>query len=276
MKNIQLTTIALCLIFVATCQEIPVGQFGLYARADLPIRSSMPNMSSNFGMGLMGARRLTDTFPIFLELKGSLGRYHSTSATESFFLVPGQTTQINVNYRSNLHHFQIGTKLYFSPFYKKIRGFITPQFGHSFFRTAIRFSEPEPQQIQPDEDLCAPMHNEVKHRSSLWTYGGELGAEINLPSIHDVNQPGNGRFFVSISYLGSFRNAEYVNVKYMQHEPQGAFQNNHHHHTDGQGRPLTGEFINLSTNMTHEHKIAEIYSNPMRLITLNIGFKINL
>ena len=201
MKNLLLTTFALGFIFLSTGQEIPIGQFGMYAKADIPIQASMTNMSPNFGIGLLGARRLTDNFPIYLELKGSLGRYHSASTTESFYLVQGQTTQINVNYRSNLHHFQIGTKLYFTPFDRKIKGFITPQFGHSFFRTVIRFSEPEPDNIPQDEDVCAPVHRDVKHRSSLWTYGGELGMEINLPSINDANQPGKGRFFISISYL---------------------------------------------------------------------------
>lgn len=273
MSRLHVLTLFIGLHLNGLSQRPPVAQFGLYTAVDFPLASTMPYMSPNLGIGILGARRLTPDLPIYLELKGSLGRYHQAQSSESFFLTQGVTTQINVRYRSNLNHLRMGTKVYFTPMRYKVKGFITPQFGHSFFRTVIRFAEPEPEDMEMDE--CAPVHRDVKHRSSLWTYGGEIGLEVNLRSVDNYEKEGDGRFFFSVSYLGSFRNAEYVNVKYMKSEPNGPYNHNHQHNADQPGRPLTAEFINLSTNMTHDHKIAEIYTSPLHLLTFNIGFKIN-
>ena len=56
----------------------------------------------------------------------------------------------------------------------------------------------------------------------------------------------------------------------MEDHEHGVMDGNNH--TDGDGRPLTTQFVNVNSNFNHEHKIAEIYNTHLPFISINIGY----
>ena len=65
---------------------------------------------------------------------------------------------------------------------------------------------------------------------------------------------------------------DYINVRYMSGHEHGVSAGGHNHANMDEDRDLTTEFVNLSTDNIHEHKIAEVYHTPLRFITVNIGY----
>ena len=132
-----------------------------------------------------------------------------------------------------------------------------------------------------DVDQCAPIENRVVHKFNGLVYGGEAGVEVNL--LKKRSQFGEGIFLtLSASMLRSFRDVEYINADYLQDEmPAPATGNGSHQH--GQSTPNTrgsydfnAQFINVSSNEVHYHKVAELYRTPLHFVGLNAGLVVRI
>lgn len=238
------------------------AQFGFYGVVESPIRSAMPKMSTNLGIGLQGSYRPMPNFPMFIELKGHLGNYSSQTSEETYIFEDGSQTVTDVTFSSNMHALQLGAKFYYTNYYKIFRGYVTPQIGFHSMRSRIRIADPM------DEDDCAPLENRIAFKNTGLTYGGELGVDIDMKRLITQNES-NQRLYFSVSYLGSFKEMDYINVKHMEDHQHDV----HHTEPATEGdRDLTTQFVNVSNNDLHEHKIAEIYSTKLSFIAFNLGY----
>lgn len=265
MKYLYTLIIAFCSATVLSQYEYN-GQFGLYGTADVPIRSQMPRMSTNFGAGMLFAYKPVRNIPLFLELRGNVGSYHSKTSKETFIFDDGTTTVTDVRFSSGMAKVQLGTKFYYTNFYRPVRGYVTPQIGYNFMRSRIRIADPE------DEDDCMPLENRIAHKSSGLTYGLEVGLEVDVMGLIRGGDHSKGRLYVSASYLGSIKKMDYINTRFMNEHEHVVYDEAHGHHVGEDGRALTATFVNVSNNDLHEHKIAEIYQTHLRFITINIGY----
>lgn len=236
------------------------GQFGFYTPIEIPIRSEMPNMSPNIGFGVQGSYRPFPNVPIFVELKGNLGVYSAKTSKETYLFGDGSSTITDVHYRSSMNKIMLGTKIYFTSFYKPVRGFITLQIGYNAMRSRIRIDDPE------DTDGCTPLENNIAHRNGGFTYGGEIGVDLDVKKIFKGEEAVRGRMYVSLAYLSSFKELDYINIKYMSDHEHGMEMAN------DDNRDVTTQFLNISSNNVHEHKIAEVYRTKLNFVTINIGY----
>lgn len=264
MKYFYLFIISL-LPFITQSQGEYNGQFSLFGTADVPIRTTMPRMSPNYGAGVQFSYKPANRIPLFIELKGSVGQYDSRTSKETFIFDDGSATVTDVSFRSNMNKIQLGTKIYYTSFYRPVRGYVTPQIGYHFMNSRIRIEDPE------DEDDCMPLKNRIAHRSSGLTYGLEAGLELDVIGLIGGDYS-ESRVYFSVAYLGSFKKIDYVNTRYMNEHEHGVYEGEHGHYVDSDGRALTAQFINLSSNDLHEHKIAEVYRTYLRFININIGY----
>lgn len=236
------------------------GQFGFFTPIDVPVKSEMPKMSPSIGIGAQGSYRPFPNIPVFVELKGNVGLYSSVTSKETYLFGDGSSTVTDVHFKSSMNKIQLGTKVYFSPFYKPVRGFITPQIGYTALRSRIRIDDPQ------DTDGCTPLENRIAHKNGGFTYGGEIGVDLDVKKIFKGEEAVRGRMYASVSYLNSFKALNYINIKYMT---------NHEHGMEMEiddDRDITTQFLNVSNNSIHEHKVAEIYRTKLNFITVNIGY----
>lgn len=238
------------------------AQIGFYGVVESPIRSNMPKMSTNFGIGLQGSYRPMPNFPMFIELKGHLGNYSSQTSEETYLFEDGSQTVTDVTFSSNMHALQLGAKFYYTNYYSIFRGYVTPQIGFHSMRSRIRIADPM------DEDDCAPLENRIAFKNTGLTYGGELGVDIDVKRLITQNES-DQRLYFSVSYLGSFKDMDYINIKHMEEHEHGV---QHSEPATEGDRDLTSQFVNVSNNDLHEHKIAEIYSTKLSFIAFNLGY----
>lgn len=131
--------------------------------------------------------------------------------------------------------------------------------GSQKFYSSIRIADPE------DEDDCKPL--EVKtimsDRTAFYGLGG--GAKIDM-GIFGLEEK---KHFIDIS-LSWIRGGkiDYINTRKLK--------DSHEHEADmdmpEKGKPLNVSFINVSSNLIHEHKVAEIYTTPLRLMDIKVSY----
>jgi hypothetical protein len=258
MKNLYLLLLA-ALPVASLAQK---AQMGAYLATDIPVKSVMPNMSTNFGFGLQFAYKPVEALPMLLELKGNMGQYSNRTLQQTFVFSDDSQTTTNVTYTSAMNRIGLGTKFYIGHEYRSIRGFVTPQIGMSFLRSRIVIADPA------DADDCRPLDRKTTQRDAGIYYGGEAGLEVGFDRLFKNSAEGSkNRLYLSVSYLGSWKTYDYVNVKHMKdhdHEAMG--------HGESSDRDVTAGFVNVSTNNIHEHKVAELYRTQLKFVGINVGY----
>lgn len=243
------------------------GQAGIFIITDVPFKSEMPKMSTNFGVGLQGAYQPSVRIPVALELKGSFGSYSNKTLQQTYIFDSVTSTTTDVRYTSAMNRLNLGTKIYLTNAYTSIRPFVTPQVGYAFMRSKIVIFDPA------DEDDCAALDRETTHRYSGFTYGGEIGVEVAMDRLLKGLEDNRHKLYVSATFSQSFQPFEYVNIRYMQdHNHEAMAPGSHSGHSSEDGRDIEAQFINVSTNDIHEHKIAELYRTNLRFWGINFGY----
>lgn len=236
-------------------------QLNFYIPVDVPFKAEMPYMSTNVGVGMSYAYRPMVNFPMYLELKGSLGSYASQTLNQTFQFGNGNTTETSVSYTSSLNKTLLGSKFIISNDFRPLRIYLTPQAGIAAMRSKIYVADPQ------DEDDCHPLEKRTVQRDLGFVYGGEIGFQLDLQRlIKCVSVENRSHLNVSFSFLTSPEMYDYVNVKHMQ---DGHLDD--HSGADG-SRDLTSKFINVTSNSIHEHKIAEVYRTKFQVWGINVGY----
>jgi hypothetical protein len=237
---------------------------------EIPNKMLMPNMGINvaasFGLTLYPWKSL----PLGFNLNTSFGGYSRTTETKKFYFDDFSTpTVLDIKYYSRMNKILFGIKLInykSSTFFKP---YITAQIGYAYMRSRIYIPDPD------DEDDCAPIENRIVHKSRGLVYGGELGFELNLTSKHlrkEKGYKGQGiHFFASTSILKGFDNIEYINIKHMKDKTHGPIIHSHHHNENKKDKDIIVDFINISSNTVHHHKVAELYRTPLQFRGISAG-----
>lgn len=240
-------------------------QLGAFTSLEVPIHAVMPKMSANFGTGFQFAYKPFRFIPVSLELRPNFGMYSNQTRQETYVFSDSSSTQTDVTYSSAMNKIMFGTKFHIGNEYQKIRGFITPQIGVNFMKSRIVIADPA------DEDDCHPLERNNTHRFSGLTYGGQMGVELDFSLLFkNTVIEGRHKLYASATYLGSFQKFEYINVKHMMDHTHMTTHSGTSSATDTQD--LNAQFINVSSNNTHEHKIAEVYRTNLSYWGINIGY----
>ena len=239
------------------------AQIGGNFSMDFPNRDIMPKMGVVKSIGFAGAVKPVSTLPLWLELKGSLGNYSARIIPQTYVFGNGDQTTVNVNYRSNLHKLLFGARFQIGSEYKLMNFYVTPQIGGAFMNSRIYIEDPN---TQPGE--CKALESTHPHRYRTGVYGGEIGTQINLGKNSGSY---NHRLNIGVIFLPGFKPVEYINVKHMKDEPHGVAGDGSMEH-GGSGREITATFINVTTNATHDHKIAELYRTQLQMWGFSIGY----
>lgn len=249
-------------VSLSNAQDNNQFSVGLNTFVDFPVKSTMSNMSANGGIGLQFAYSPFPSTPFYLELKSGWGLYSMQTLQQTFIFDNGAQTTTDVSYTSKMSKYLFGFKTMIGHEYRLVRGFVTPQIGIARMSSKIAIADPE------DEDDCKVLDSKTTQRFIGAVYGGEAGVDLDLKLLTDKVDQGEIILFAAASYLRGFKHFQYTNVKYMQDGP-------HDTHVEHDDRDINAQFINLSTNQIHEHKIGELYHSALEMIGFNFGIKFN-
>jgi hypothetical protein len=243
-------------------------QVGTYFGTYSPFKSQMPKMSTTYGQGFHFAYKPSAHLPISLDWSSHFGWYYNRTMKETYVFSNGSSTTTDVTYTSKLRNHLFGVKVNLSNDYSAFRPYIKPQLGWATMKSKIWIADPN------DVDDCQPLDKETNHVYRGAVYGGEAGFEIDMNRLFKNVMEENKHFlYFSVAYLRGFGQFEYINQKYMMSHEHGVHEGGSTETEDG--RDLTTQFINVTTQEIHDHKIAEVYKTPYEMWGLKIGYVIN-
>jgi hypothetical protein len=193
-------------------------------------------------------------------LELGIGIYAQETIDQTFQFDNNTTTVIPVDYSSNVFNANIHARFNLLSDKNFIIPYVNAKGGLYNFYSSIYIGDPE------DANGCHALEQEniMNDKTMYWSAGG--GLQIN-PTIFSKNKHRSG-VMIDIS-ANTIRGGEisYINTKHLMDAPASA---------DPDGKPLNVQFINASTQSIHEHKVAQVYTSPLRMLEFRAGVTISL
>ena len=191
----------------------------------------------------------------------SYGGYANLSVPVELQFDNSKPTKTNINYSSNV--FAANGFLQVDLFKK---AFVTPYLmvkgGVQDFHSSVFVEDPT------DIDGCKPLENEsiLSDETRTYSYGG--GLRFALPT------PNYGRrvrqHSIDMQFLATRGgNLDYINAKKLTDHSQHTV---HQPTTGEEGKPLEMRFINVTSNVVHAHKVAEVFTSSLRLLEIKLAY----
>lgn len=263
MKKLILLTSSLVCSFILTAQKMDIG---FNYTADIPFKETMPKMNTAHGGGLVIGYKVLDKAPLYFSADLSTGIYAYKSRKEQYIFSDGTETDTWVNYSSNLHKFLFGFNYDIGKRENLVSGYLTAQGGYAIMNSKIYIEDPN------DPAGCKALVNK-----NTFMYGGGIyaaggGIRINIQQIKKTtsNSLFNHYIDIGIKYIGG-GDFNYVNINHMQEHDHGVTGSGNSNST-GDTRDLTVKFVNVTTNDVHEHKVAEVYTSPFKVMNVKLSY----
>jgi hypothetical protein len=265
--NKRLCTYAVVLLtYTASAQHLDIG---FNYNADIPFRKTMPMMSMNHGAGLFLGYKAKDITPLSFTTDLSIGCFASQQRKEQYTFSDGTVTETYVNYSSNLHKFLFGLNFDLGRQENLISGYLTAQGGYAMMNARIYIEDPN------DPGGCKALVNKntFNYGGGIYAVGG--GVRVNIPKLRNKASNLDQYIDIGVKYMGG-GTFNYVNVKNMEENTHtmAAAGTGSTSPTPGRGntQDLNVQFVNVTTNAIHEHKVAEIYTSKFEMLNLKIGY----
>lgn len=166
----------------------------------------------------------------------------------------GNYINTNVIYNSDVAQAGINATYLLFP-KNKVQPYVTAKMGYMELSSSFSVEDPR------DPEACRVLESETIAGDGTMYWGYGIGFRWNVG-----NNTSRSRNFIDFSITQTRGNAvEYVNVNHL-----------HDHNapptpTDGT-KPLNVTFINASNQNIHQHRIAELYNNPLNLLQFKVGY----
>ena len=193
-------------------------------------------------------------------LEFGIGIYAYERIDQTFQFDNNTTTVLPVDYSSNVFNANLQARFNLVSDKNLVIPYINAKGGLYNFYSSIYIGDPE------DADGCHALEQEniMKDKTMYWSAGG--GLQINTGIFSKKKH--NARVMIDIS-ANTIRGGEisYINTKQLMDAPAT---------TDPDGEPLNVQFINASTQSIHEHKVAQVYTSPLRMLEFRAGITVRL
>ena len=192
---------------------------------------------------------------VYTGIEAGWGVYANDRKTQTFTFDNGDVTKTDVNYSSNVVQGSFTARVLLLE-NKKIMPYVNGKAGYASFYSNIYIEDPH------DNGACKALdkRNIIKDGSIITGYGGGLLADWSVFS--KKIRKGHGYLDLSVNSIRG-NNINYINTKKLYdaaNPPVGS-----------DGKPLSIQFINASTQQIHEHQVAEVYNSPIRLFEYRIS-----
>jgi len=118
------------------------------------------------------------------------------------------------------------------------------------------------------------MYNDILQKDNTWNIGLALGAEYRITGLFNPQkneEKGQAYFSFSAGYIHGGK------ISYMNVEKDATAQSHHHQSNSTNNSDKTDyytQWINTNTQIVHQHHTGYVYTSPIRMLELKIGFSI--
>jgi hypothetical protein len=253
MKILSTLFISCLLYFTASSQSLKfIGNYSL----GLPQQEMAQNIQAIHSLHLGALYQLPGKWKnlsVGLEFGGGIYAYKKIDQTFNFDA--NTSTVVPVIYNSDVINFNLQTRYQLLDEDKNmIVPYLTAKAGLYTFYSNITIEDPD------DPDGCHPLDkkNLIRDKSLYWSAGA--GFLINPYIFSKSKKESPVMFDLSINTIRG-GGLDYINTKDLKDEQD----------LQTGGKPLLAKFINVSTQDVHQHKVAQVYTSPLRILEIKAG-----
>jgi hypothetical protein len=246
---------SLALVLATLFLHAQKKQIGIGYNLYLPGGDMKKGFKAEHGIGMEMLFALKKAPFIWLGADLQVGTYGSSSRRETFTFRDGSSTETDVNLNSQIGNF--GARMRFekprTDNSKRLIPYGQITAGLLSMYSTLYVEDPH------DEDGCRPLEKRTTVKDYTWYAGGGAGL------MYDLSKPSSrSRSFIdlSVSCIGGGKQ-EYANMGKV-------YETNVTNPSEG--KPLNVRFVNVSTNEEHEHRVADIYEHPVKLVQVQVRF----
>jgi hypothetical protein len=254
-------TLTFCAFF--SLSLLMYGQFNgsMNYVASFPQQDMAKNMDAVHQIVLVGGYRLPNAFKqLSVGTELGYGTYANLRVPVTLSFDNSPPTSTHINYASNTFNahafvnYDLTRNTFITP-YVSIKG------GLHNFHSNIQVDDPE------DTDGCQPLERKsiLKDNTASFSYGGGLRYQLCRNKYTGLSRKHYIDFQITQTRGGTI---DYINTKKLE---------DHSHHTatltsSDQAQPLKMKFINVQSNVVHNHMVAEVFSTSLRLLSFKFGY----
>ncbi len=228
--------------------------FGVGYEFGLPTGSMTKGMSPIHSISLNSSLPLNFISP---NLQMGIDFTYGLYASKNFginYRQGGNYINTTVNYNSDVAQAGMFANYLFNS-KGKFQPYVLAKLGYLEMTSSFNVLDPK------DPEACRVLENETIAGDGTLYWGYGLGFRL-----HVGTNTSNKRSFIDISISHTRGNTiDYVNVNHLH---------NHNAPTplSADAKPINVTFINASTQNTHQHRIAELYSKPLNVLQFKLGY----
>lgn len=256
------TFYVLCLMTVSGYAQFS-GSFNY--SAGIPQASMARNINAVHQMVLTGGYKLPRQFS-FLTVGAEigLGTYANMRVPITLSFDNSPPTSTHMNYSSNTFNANAMLSVDLTRD-ALITPYLTVKGGMYNFHSNIRIDDPQ------DRDACRPLESKsiLSNNTLAYTYGGGLRYQIFRNKDVCSRRQQYIDFQITNTTGGTM---EYINTKKLKDPHQHTASISSSSGDGDEVKPLEMNFINVQSNVVHNHKVAEVFKTPLRLLDIRIGY----
>jgi hypothetical protein len=195
-------------------------------------------------------------FAFGLEL--SLAQYGRDKSRQEYTLDDGTVAPMDVIVSNTFVNIMA-----YSRWYLAVEGVLRPyligKLGYSEFSTNLNIYDPD------EDDHCEPVDSDVLYDDGTMIATAGAGVKIDLGTIFKKLQ--KGRLYLD----GNLSFTQGGQVRYMNTEAP-----THHHNPTPDTDMVMAKFVNTQTQIVHEHHVGSLYSNPVQMTQVQVGFSMHI
>jgi hypothetical protein len=258
-RTILISAVALSLGLSASAQKKKHIEMATGYNAAMPQGDMQNKANTVHGIELQILYLIPSNNKLGIGVQLDAGSYASFTRTQVFGF-NGTSTPTNVNYNSNVTSGALVVKYNFIQT-DNYGAFASVRGGMTNFTSKLEVEDPE------DVDGCHPLETRNLTEDYTWQAAARVGATIDMHAF--INRMPSGLLSLQ-GYAGYVYggNVDYINVKKTSgHDHSTTVQTN-------DGKPVTMQFVNVSTSQTHDHEVARLYNSPVRFLEAGISLVI--
>jgi hypothetical protein len=253
MKKISTLFISSLLYFTASSQAF---KFNIDYGLGLPQQQMASNIQAIHHFHMGGLYQLPNKLKnLSVGIELGAGVYAHKKINQTFNFDANTSTVVPVNYNSNAGNFALQARYQLLDDNRLIVPYVTAKGGLYTFYSNIAIEDPD------DPDGCHPLDKKslIKDKTMYWGAGAGFQIDPSIFSKRKTDGPVKIDISINTIYGGKL---DYINTKHLKDEqeiPQTG------------GKPLLVRFLNVSTQDIHEHKVAQVYTSPLRILEIRGG-----
>jgi hypothetical protein len=189
----------------------------------------------------------------------NLAQYGRDKSRQEYTMDDGSVAPMDIVVSNSFANIMVYSRWYLST-KGLLRPYLTGKLGYTGFSTDLNIYDPD------DNDQCKPIDNDVLYSDGTMVAVVGAGVKVDFASVFKKLR--TGRFYLE----SSINFTQGGQVRYMSEDADA----HHPYSNTPDSEHVMANFINTETQIVHQHHVGHLYTSPVQMTELRVGFSMTI